>query len=230
MERESTPSALVPVSGIIFDLDGTLLDTVEDLAGSMNMVLEDWGHPTHTTQDYLRMIGHGATNLVARALPSHDQSEERIAEALILFRQDYQERWRENTKPYPGIADLLTEVSDLGLPMAVLSNKPHKETVRIVQEMLADWEFSAVIGQREEVPRKPDPTSALEIAAAMNLSPGQILLVGDTEADIETARRAGMPSVGVSWGFRPLQELIDAGADQTITSPGQLLSLLSPAA
>ena len=212
-------------AAVIFDLDGTLLDTLTDLAEATNAVLQNWGLPTHPTEAYIRMIGNGADNLLRRALPP-GHSDERVKVAVELMLREYAVRWRENTRPYPGIEDLLDALSERSVCMAVLSNKPHRETTEMVTQALARWTFSGVFGQRDDVPRKPDPTAAHEAAALLAASPEEVLFVGDSETDMETAVRAGMTPVGVSWGFRPVAELREAGAQHILERPADLLRLL----
>ena len=211
---------------ILFDLDGTLLDTLADLADAMNRVLAQRGFPTHPMDAYRYFVGDGASTLVARTLPEEARREDTIRACLDAFKEDYDKNWNIKTKPYDGVLEMLNALVARKVKMAVLSNKPHDATVRCVEALLADWEFDAVLGQRDGVPRKPDPAGAVEIAERLDIPPGEFLYLGDTGGDMKTARAAGMFPVGVSWGFRPVRELRENGARSLLTRPEDLVSLL----
>ncbi|MFV1964024.1 MAG: HAD family hydrolase [Pirellulaceae bacterium] len=211
---------------VLFDLDGTLLDTLADIAGAANSTLERCGFPTHSVDAYRYFIGDGVRVLFSRALPPESQSPETIVRCADHFRDAYLEHWNVHTRPYPGIGDLLEELARRSVRIAVLSNKPHEATVRCVEAMLSDYRFEVVLGQRDEVPHKPDPTAALEIASQMQLSPESFAFLGDTATDMQTAVRSQMFPVGVAWGFRPREELTEYGAEVIIERPGELLELL----
>ena len=210
---------------VIFDLDGTLLDTLQDLGDAMNRVLARHDFPRHPAASYRKFVGDGARKLVERALPEKMRSEENIESLLREFLDDYRENWARATAPYPGIPELLDGLARRGVRMAVLSNKIHEYTVSCVERFFDISMFEAVLGEREGVPRKPDPAGALEIARRMNVACERIVYVGDTSIDMKTGRRAGMFAVGVSWGFRQPQELEENGAMLVIERPGQLLGL-----
>jgi phosphoglycolate phosphatase len=211
---------------VLFDLDGTLLDTLADLGNAMNRVLAGRGFPTHPLDAYRYFVGEGARILVTRALPADRRDEATIESCLAAFAADYDQNWQVETQPYPGVAELLDALIARGLKLAVLSNKPHEFTVRCVSQLLPHWTFDAVLGQREGVPRKPDPAGAFEIAAQLKIPPANFLYLGDTFVDMETARAAGMFPVGVLWGFRPAEELQESGAQALIARPGELVGLL----
>ena len=213
--------------GIIFDLDGTLLDTIEDLADSMNRVLTDLGFPTHTIDAYKYFVGEGVEPLIRRALPEDQLRPELLDQCLGALREEYSRRWENKTRPYPGIPELLDHLTGLGLRMAILSNKLDHFTRIMVAKLLPRWKFDPVFGARPAVPRKPDPAGALEIAQALHLAPDHFIYLGDTGIDMKTASAAGMVPVGVLWGFRPADELKDQGARWLIEKPGDLTSLLS---
>jgi phosphoglycolate phosphatase len=214
-------------SGIIFDLDGTLLDTIEDLADSMNQVLIDLGFPTHTLGAYKYFVGEGVEALIRRALPEDQLRPESLDQCLGALREEYSRRWGNKTRPYPGIPELLDHLTGLGLRMAILSNKQDYFTQIMVAKLLPRWRFKPVFGARPAVPKKPDPAGALEIAEALGLAPDHFLYLGDTGIDMKTARAAGMVPLGVLWGFRPADELRDQGAKWLIEKPADLISLLS---
>lgn len=211
---------------VLFDVDGTLLDTLADLGNAMNRVLAARGFPTHPLDAYRYFVGEGARLLVTRTLPENRRDAATIDACLAAFQADYDQNWRVETKPYPGVTDLLDALTARGLKLAVLSNKPHKFTQRCVRELLPRWTFDPVFGLRETVPRKPDPAGAFEIAAHLNIPPANFLYLGDTATDMQTARAAGMFPVGALWGFRPAQELEESGAQALIKEPEELLGLL----
>jgi len=211
---------------IIFDLDGTLLDTIEDLSDSMNAVLEKKGFPTHSVEEYKYFVGEGIHKLVERALPANLRNETSIKEYANLMRQEYKRRWNNKTRPYEGIPELLGKLTEKGILMTVLSNKADDFTKVIISELLPHWKFEVVFGERPNVPRKPDPTAALEIAGMLGLQPKDFILLGDSESDMITAAAAGMYGIGALWGFRTEDELISSGAKAVIQHPLDLLNFL----
>ncbi|HHV97247.1 MAG TPA: HAD family hydrolase [Clostridiaceae bacterium] len=211
---------------VIFDLDGTLLDTIEDLADSMNAVLAEAGYPLHGIQSYKYFVGKGMKNLVYNALPPEHRNEETIKVFTQKMKEEYAKRWNVKTRPYDGIPELLDILEVKRIDKAVLSNKPDNFTKIIIKELLPKWKFAVVFGERDSIPRKPDPTGALEIAHILNLKPHEILYLGDTGTDMKTAVSAGMYAVGALWGFREKDELIANGAKVVIEHPLELLNLL----
>ncbi len=215
------------VEAVVFDLDGTLLDTLEDLAESLNAALEEAGYPPHPVSAYRYFVGDGARRLVERAFPADRLPGEAEADHVYQnYLRHYGERWDRKSKPYPGIPELLDQLRDLGIPLAVCSNKPDAFTRLCVERLLPPQRFAAVIGQREGVPRKPDPAAALQAARLMGVNPAACLFLGDSGVDMETASRAGMTPVGVLWGFRAAEELIGAGARSLLATPAELETLL----
>lgn len=214
----------------IFDLDGTLIDSLRDIGEAMNRTLEAMGCPGHALEKYNYFVGDGVRQLVQRALPPDRQDERTVAEFLAAYRADYGKSWRVHTRPYPGIPALLQALVARGIPLGVLSNKPDAVTCRCVEHFFPDIPFIAVAGQKEDVPKKPDPTAALAIAAGMLRDPGQCVFVGDTATDMQTATAAGMFPAGVTWGFRPRAELLDHGARLLADRPEALLGLFGEAA
>ncbi len=211
---------------VIFDLDGTLLDTLEDIANSMNDVLTRLGFPAHDVKKYKYFVGDGMRMLVERALPQDKRSIEIIENTLSEYREEYSGRWAEKAMPYDGIQQLLDELVAKNIKIAVLSNKPHSITVPAVESLLSKWSFEVIYGERPGHPRKPDPSSALEISEHLGISPKEILYVGDTSIDMKTANAAGMYAVGVLWGFRDADELSENGAKTLIAHPMELVELL----
>ncbi len=211
---------------VIFDLDGTLLDTIDDLGDSMNSVLERHGYPMHDLGAYKYFVGNGMRNLVERALPEDKRDSASIGLALMEMRDEYAKRWADKTRPYPGIPALLDALTMKGIKLAVLSNKLDRFSNDIVKKLLPDWNFYPVYGEREGVPIKPNPAGALEIAQILGLSPEEFLYLGDTGTDMKTAVSAGMYAIGVLWGFRDAGELMNNGANMLITDPLEILKLL----
>lgn len=211
---------------VLFDLDGTLLDTLADLADSMNAVLADWGLSTHPLEAYRWFVGDGIHNLARRALPASHSDEAVIARCVGAMQEEYGRRWSVKTRPYEGIVTLLDGLAARRVRLAVLSNKPHAFTLQTVAALLPDWRFEVVLGARAGVPVKPDPIGALEVAARLGLPPERILYLGDTATDMLTARAAGMHPVGAGWGFREPEELLAAGAAHLLATPTELLDLL----
>lgn len=211
---------------IIFDLDGTLLNTLEDLANSMNSVLVRFGFPAWEVEKYKYFIGNGIGNLVRKVLPPGSCNEATVAVCLAAFREEYGRRWAEKTRPYDGIPELLDELVKRNMQMAVLSNKADNFTRQIVAGLLPRWKFNAVFGERSSVPKKPDPVAAIEIAQLFGIPAGNFLYLGDTGIDMKTANAAGMYAVGALWGFRNAEELLENGAKALIAKPQELLDLL----
>ncbi len=211
---------------VIFDLDGTLLDTLTDLAEAMNRTLRSYGLPEHPVDAYRGFVGEGAAKLVARALPpAHEDLHE---EAVQTFRATYAARCMETTRPYPGVPALLDALADRGVPLAILSNKPEPMTRSLVGDLLGRWPWLEVVGGRPDIPKKPDPTAVPRITEAAGATPSASLLVGDTWVDMAAATAAGVSPVGVLWGFRDRSELLAAGARQLLERPTDLLGV-SPA-
>lgn len=211
---------------VIFDLDGTLLDTLRDLGEAVNAVLREHGFPQHPLDAYRFFIGEGIETLVQRALPQEKKDEALVARLLHKMKEEYERRWPDHSRPFAGVPEMLHVLEGCGLPKAIFSNKPHGFTVEMVEELLGAWSFMAVRGILPGTPRKPDPTVALEIAREMNIPPREIIFVGDSDLDMLTARAAGMCGVGVLWGFRDAAELLGAGAEALVAHPGELLDFL----
>ncbi|MFA6506557.1 MAG: HAD family hydrolase [Treponemataceae bacterium] len=211
---------------IIFDLDGTLVDTIEDIAAAVNSALVSFGFPTHASGDYYRLVGNGMRNLVRNAAPV-DFSDEAVLDACVAQAvREYAEKPAVFSKAYPGVPELLNELRARKMPAAILSNKPDGLTLLVVKAVLGNHSFSAVQGEKTGVPRKPDPTSALAIAALLGAKPREVLYLGDSDVDMHTARNAGFFAAGAAWGFRGSEELEAAGAQAMIESPIDLLKLL----
>ena len=211
---------------VLFDLDGTLLDTLADLGGSVNRVLEKHGWPTHPIDDYKYFVGEGARLLVERAIPEAHRDKTTVEACLQEYREMYAKHWKDSTQVYPGIPELLDELTARNIALGVLSNKPDGMTRKCVEHFLSKWTFKAILGQRDEVARKPDPSGALEAARLMGVGPTDVLYVGDTATDMETATAAGMFPLGITWGFRPESELLAHGARTIAHDPRDIFGFL----
>jgi phosphoglycolate phosphatase len=211
---------------VIFDLDGTLLDTLEDIAAAMNATLERLGFPAHETAAYRYLTGDGATAMAERSMPGPARNEAAVAACVREFRSEYVQRWGTKTRPYPGIRELLAGLAGRRIKLAVLSNKLDEFTRRAVRDFLPGIDFSFVIGAKPGLAPKPDPAGALSIASGLGVHPSCIVYLGDTGVDMQTACRAGMFPVGALWGFRDERELRENGARVLISSPSELLGLL----
>ncbi len=211
--------------GLIFDLDGTLVDSLQGLATSLNHALALSGMPTHGHAAVRGFIGNGARVLIQRSLPA-DAGEALLNTAEQAFKAHYDLTWQDGTLVYDGVVDLLESLQSRGHPLAVLSNKPHSFTVAMVEHLFPSIRFAAMLGQRAGIPHKPDPAGALEIAKAFELDSPNCTVIGDSTMDLETARNAGMQAVAVTWGFHDRKRLIAAGAQQIADCPGDLLELL----
>ncbi len=215
----------IKFKAVLFDLDGTLLDTLQDIADSTNSVLRQLGFATHPAEAYKYFVGDGVEKLVERALPESSRDAKTIARCLELTQSEYHHRWAVHSKPYRGIRQMLDELQRRAVPMAVLSNKPHEVTCQMVDEILGDYNFEIVRGAMPGVPIKPAPAAALQIAEQMKIPPAQFVYVGDGSTDMQTAGAAGMYAVGALWGFRTANELIRAGARILIERPGEVMAL-----
>ena len=211
---------------VIFDLDGTLLDTLEDIALSMNSVLINAGFPSHPVVAYRGFIGEGITSLVRKVLPEGPRDETIVEQMVAAMLVEYGAHWADHTRPYPGIPAVLDALSSREIPMAVLSNKMDRFTREIVAALLGDWKFAEVIGAQEAIPAKPDPAGARLIAQRLGIEEQAFLYLGDSNIDMQTAVSAGMFPVGALWGFQSAGALRAAGARELIQEPAELLKLI----
>lgn len=201
--------------GLIFDLDGTLVNSLPGIAMALNAALAAAGLPVHPESRVRGFIGNGLETTVARACPA-ETSEAMVARLVDDFHGHYAGAWNTGTRPYPGIALLLRDLQESGLPLAVLSNKSHAFTVEMVAEIFPGISFSAVLGLRPGMPPKPDPGGALEIAAKLDMPPHACRIIGDSTMDIETAKHAGMASCAVTWGYHDTSQLLAANPDTVV--------------
>ncbi len=211
--------------GVIFDLDGTLINSLDDLADSMNSILIEAGCPTHEVEAYKYFVGNGLRNLVRKALPEELRDEQTVAKYFGLMTSKYRNNCLIKSKPYPGIVDLLDELKSRNLKLAVLSNKADELTKKIIESLLPGY-FDIVIGMTNEEYRKPNPAGALKISQQWGVKPECIAYLGDSGTDMQTAINAGMYAIGVLWGFRTEEELLASGAKKIIVNPAELLTIL----
>ena len=215
---------MTTTKAVIFDLDGTLANTLEDLADTMNYCLQTLSLPVHDTEDYKMLVGSGSRELCRKSLPpEHAELTDKLLE-MNLVR--YAGHYLDKTRPYPGIVEMLEELRPRGLHLAVLSNKPDDFVKLITRQLFGSDYFQVVMGQLDGSPCKPDPAGVLDILRQLRTAPDKTLYVGDSGSDMTTAIAAGAGAVGVSWGFRDRSELLAAGANYIIDEPSELLELL----
>jgi phosphoglycolate phosphatase len=211
---------------VLFDLDGTLLDTLTDLADATNYALRSLGFPEHPRDSFRYLVGDGVETLIERAVPKDRRDSATLAECLSLMRGDYAEHWAATTRPYEGIPELLDALSACSIPMSIVSNKPDEFARLCVSRLLPNWQFTAVLGAGPALPKKPNPAGAWEAARRMGVAPREVVYLGDTNTDMQTAVAAGMFPVGALWGFRTADELTASGAKVLAEKPLDLLRLL----
>ncbi len=212
---------------VLFDLDGTLADTIEDLGGAFNTVLASRGYPTFPVDSYKAMVGNGFLALTKRALPPEAAVDENLVEAINAEAEElYSQHFLDLTQPFPGILELLEALSERKVLLAVLSNKPDRMVKTIVGSLFPSTRFFAADGNKPQMPYKPDPTAALSIVAQTGIPAPQWCFVGDSGVDMKTGRAAGMLPMGAAWGYRSREELMAGGAAALLESPLDLLAFL----
>ena len=210
---------------IIFDLDGTLLDTIADLAAATNYALQQFGYPTHNTDAYRFFVGNGINKLFERALPEEERTQANILKIRSCFIPYYNQHNADLSRPYPGIKELLSSLQQKGIQIAVASNKYQEATRKLIAQFFPEIEFTEVLGQREGVPAKPDPQVVFEIIEKASVSAAETIYVGDSCVDMQTGINAGVTTIGVSWGFRPRTELEAYHPDWIANQAVEILSL-----
>lgn len=211
------------VKAALFDLDGTLTNTLDDIANAMNRALRLHDLPEFPVNEYRYLVGDGVKKLAERACRGRRELEESVCQT---YQEYYQAHAQVLTAPYDGVTDMLHALRRRGIRLAVFSNKPHADTCGVVSHYFPDIAFDVVRGQMEGVPVKPDPAGALAIAEAMSVAPDEFVYLGDTGTDMRCAVHAGMRPIGVLWGFRTAEELLESGAEALIEQPSQLIGLL----
>ena len=205
----------------VFDLDGTLVDSLADLAGSANAMLAHYGFRPHDVDAYRYFVGDGSRKLIERILPQ-ERDAAFVDEALARYKDCYAERLLHQTKSYDGIPAMLEELRRRKIPVAICTNKHQSAADKIVEKLFPQNTFQEVVGDQKGLPRKPDPQKVLQIAARMGISPASVAYFGDTAVDMDTAHNAGALAVGVLWGFRPQEELVAHGAQILLSHPREL--------
>jgi phosphoglycolate phosphatase len=211
---------------VIFDLDGTLLDTLRDLADSVNNVLSRSGFPKREIEAYKYFVGSGMRNTVSQALPENRRNPETVDKLYSQMEDEYAKNWEKHTHPYDGIPELLNSLFISNVRVAILTNKPQLSAEEMVSALLPQWHFEVILGAKPSIPLKPDPAGALQVANQMKLSPQEFVYLGDSGIDMETAVAAKMYAVGALWGFRSAEELISAGSRALIKQPADLLHII----
>lgn len=206
----------------IFDLDGTLLNTIADLATGTNQALEKCGFPTHPIEDYPMFVGNGINKLFERALPTEARTEENILHIRTHFLPYYDEHNTDLSSPYTGIPELLEHLQDKGIQMAVASNKYQRATEKLIRHYFPTIRFKAIFGQREGIPIKPHPQVVEEILTLIPVCKEEVIYIGDSGVDMQTAFNAGIESIGVTWGFRPREELVQQGATYIVETTKEI--------
>tara|TARA_Y100001970_G_C14216237_1_gene849822 strand:+ start:38 stop:691 length:654 start_codon:yes stop_codon:yes gene_type:complete len=217
----------VQFKAVCFDLDGTLLDSLHDIAYCTNKVLIKWGLPSHNLETIRKFVGEGLENLITNSLPEKSRKKNLINECQKDFQKIYRETWFKNTTPYKEIPKLLDELCKKRIKLAILSNKPQEFVSLAVNRLLSNWKFELVLGQQNDIPKKPNPDGFFLINKKLKLTPKEFALLGDTETDMQTAVVAGCYPIGVLWGFRSEKVLIDNGAKIIIKEPLELLDIIN---
>ncbi len=210
---------------VIFDLDGTLVNSLNDLADSTNFALKECGFPTHSLESYKYFVGNGIQNLTAKTIPEEFRTDENCKKVYDAFMKYYRVHYKDKTKSYNGIMKLVKDIKALNLKIAVVTNKSQEMALKVVEKLFGN-EFEIVFGKQENYPAKPDPTLTLKTMADLGATPTECIFVGDSGVDMQTAINAGCNSIGVLWGFRSEEELKDNGADYIVDDPNEILSII----
>ncbi|MBR6510584.1 MAG: HAD family hydrolase [Clostridia bacterium] len=214
------------IKAVLFDLDGTLVNSLEDLASSCNYALTYFGFPTHETEKYKYFVGDGMPKLIERVLPEAFRDTETKQKVLEKFLEHYKIHFADNTYAYDGIIKLLEDIKKLNLKTAVISNKAQKPAEEVVSKILGSFYFDIICGKREGYPAKPDPTLTLEIIKELGVEPSECLFIGDSGMDCAVAVNSGAIGVGVLWGFRVKSELLENGAEYIVETPNEILDII----
>jgi len=210
----------------IFDLDGTLVNSLYDLSDAMNAVLKKYGYPVHDAEKYKYFVGNGTLKLVERAVPESERTDERIRNLHSEFSEEYTKRAVEKTRPYEGMVLLLNLLKENGCLLAVASNKPDKFSKYIVETLFGTDIFHIISGKKEDMPAKPAPDIIFDILNRLDVSAENAVMAGDSDVDVLTAHNAGLKCIGCTWGFRGRRELAEAGADIIADNPAEIWDLI----
>ncbi len=214
------------IKAVLFDLDGTLVNSLEDLAASTNYALKTLGFPTHKTEKFKMFVGNGMPKLIERALPEDSRDEATKEKALKIFMDHYRVHYKDKSYVYDGMAEVVGSLKKAGFKTAVISNKAQEMTDEVVSKLLGD-KFDAVCGKREGYPTKPDPTLTLEVMSNLGVNPSECVFIGDSGMDCKTAVNSGCIGIGVLWGFREKQELLENGASYIAEKPERLIDIIN---
>lgn len=217
---------VIMFEAIIFDLDGTLLDTLEDIGSAANAALIGNGFPGHRLAEYRKFVGEGARRLIERALPAESTDVATVDVCLRDYLRGYGQVWNRTTRLYAGIDDMLSQLTERKIKLSILSNKTREFTQKCARHFLSRWKFEAIIGEGPETPAKPNPEGALRITELLRTKRNRILYAGDSGVDMRTAKAAGLFAIGVTWGFRPRDELLGEGADTLAEQPADIVNLI----
>lgn len=215
------------IKAVIFDLDGTLVNSIEDLADSMNCVLRENNLPEHPVDSYYGFVGMGIKKMVINALPVQKRIDDIIEKCFVRMTELYQINITNKTKPYEGIPEMLDGLNKRGVKIAVLSNKADNLTKKVVNKIFSEWDIEIVMGPATDSLRKPNPENTLLICKSLGVDPSEVAYVGDTGTDMQTANNAGVWPIGVLWGFRDEKELVANGAKSIIIHPLELCGMLN---
>ncbi len=213
------------IKAVLFDLDGTLVNSLADLAGSTNYALRKFGFPTHEIESFKYFVGDGMPKLIERALPKEKRQETHIKQVLAVFMEHYKKHYCDKTKAYDGILEAVDAIISMGLKTAVVSNKVQDMAETVTNKILGD-RFSVVCGKREGYPAKPDPTLTLEVIKQLGVKPQECLFIGDSGMDMAVSKNANCVSLGVLWGFRSEEELLENAADFIINEPSGIIKII----
>lgn len=212
------------INTIIFDLDGTLVDSLVDLANTTNQILQEYNYPTYPVDKYRHFVGNGIIKLIERVLPQGNK--EKVTEFKKRFDQLYEQKCLENTKPYPGIKELINDLVNKGYNLAVVTNKPHDHAVKIVKTLFPDC-FDYVFGNNPLQPKKPDPCLTNLAINLLDVKKNQVVYIGDSDVDMQTALNTKVKSIGVAWGFRGREELLASGADAIANQASDIMEIIN---
>lgn len=213
------------INCIVFDLDGTLLNTLDDLANGVNYTLEKFGYPTHEIEKYKYFVGNGMKNLINRAVPEEIKNTEIEKDILAAFMEYYSAHSTDLTRPYDGVEDMIDALKERGIKIGMVTNKAHNAAIDIMEKYFSG-KFDYVLGQSEKFPLKPNPASAIFVCETLGCTPENSIFVGDSGVDMKTGADGGFLPVGVLWGFRDKDELISNGAKAVISHPAELLKFV----
>ncbi len=213
------------IKSVIFDLDGTLINSIGDIANSCNIMLKNHGYPVHPAEHYIKWVGNGALRLIKEALPEHINFDEKTLNDLLKeYTGIYEKNCTLNSYLYDGIPEVLDKLTEKGVTFSINTNKPHSVTLNVVNHYFKNWDFKYVIGQKPEGVKKPEPQAALFIAKNLGLKPSEMLFIGDSDVDAQTGKNAGMKTVGVTWGYRNIDE--ETGFDYIAAKPEDIVKII----